>query len=259
MDCPRENEYAVTIICDLTKYLIIAPVPNKTANTVARAIVESLMINYGFDIQNIRTDKGTEYKNAIVKEICETLKIEHNFATAYHYYLQSVGSIERSHRTLNEYIRSYVIDISEWDKYVMYLQYCYNVAKHSSFDHKFSPYELVFGRQNNLNGIKTDVIETVYNIENYAKELKFKLQIVHAQAKKFVEKSKDVNKRHYDKKANEIEFKLDESVMLKNESYNKFKNVYSGPYKVTEIRAPNVVISNNNKSLEVHSKRLVKY
>lgn len=145
------------------------------------------MINYGFDIHDIRTNQGTKYKNAIVKEICEMLKIEHNFATAYH--PQSVGSIKRSHRTLNEYIRSYVIDISEWDKYVMYFQYCYNVAKHFSFDHKFSPYELVFGRQDNLNGINTDVIEPVYNIENYAKELKFKLQIAHAQAKKFVEKS----------------------------------------------------------------------
>lgn len=254
----KENEYAVTMICDLTKYLVIAPIPNKSANTVARAIVETLMINYGFNIAEIRTDQGTEYKNAIVKELCDMLKISHNFATTYH--PQSVGSVERSHRTLNEYIRAYVTDMSEWDKFIMYFQYCYNIAKHSAFEHKFSPYELVFGRQSDIDSINTNTIEPVYNFENYAKELKFKLQLAHKQAKEFVEKSKILNKRQYDKNTHEIDFKINDLVMLRNEPYNKFKNVYSGPYRVTELKSPNAIITDSNqKVMEVHSNRLIKY
>jgi len=34
------NEYAVTLICDLTKYLVATPVPN----TVAKAIFESFIL-----------------------------------------------------------------------------------------------------------------------------------------------------------------------------------------------------------------------
>jgi len=32
------NEYAVTLTCDLTKYLVAIPVPSKNAYTVAKAI-----------------------------------------------------------------------------------------------------------------------------------------------------------------------------------------------------------------------------
>jgi len=36
----KGNEYAVTLICDLTKYLVTIPIQNKSAKTVAKAILE---------------------------------------------------------------------------------------------------------------------------------------------------------------------------------------------------------------------------
>lgn len=74
------NVYALTIICDLTKYVIMAPMPNKEANTIAKALFEELVSVYGAP-KSIRTDSGTEYKNSIVKELCELCKLEHNFST----------------------------------------------------------------------------------------------------------------------------------------------------------------------------------
>lgn len=41
------NEYAVTIICDLTKYLVTIPVENKSAKAIARAIFEKFILVYG--------------------------------------------------------------------------------------------------------------------------------------------------------------------------------------------------------------------
>ncbi|XP_037944298.1 cyclopentanol dehydrogenase-like [Teleopsis dalmanni] len=37
------NEYAVTLICDLTKYLVAIPIPNKSANTVAKRKYSSII------------------------------------------------------------------------------------------------------------------------------------------------------------------------------------------------------------------------
>ena len=40
-------EYAITLICDLTKYLITIPIANKSANTVAKPIFENFVLQYG--------------------------------------------------------------------------------------------------------------------------------------------------------------------------------------------------------------------
>lgn len=71
------NKYAVTIICDLTKYIISAPSPNKEAITVAKAIVQNSILIYGTP-KEILSDMGTEYRNSILEEICKTLQIQHD-------------------------------------------------------------------------------------------------------------------------------------------------------------------------------------
>jgi len=50
---------------------------------------------------------GTEYKNSIINKLCKYLKIDNITSTAHHN--QSVGSVERSHRT---YIS---VDKTDWD------------------------------------------------------------------------------------------------------------------------------------------------
>lgn len=119
------NEYAVTLICDLSKYLICVPVPNKETQTIAKAIIDHCILIFG-PIKNIRTDLGTEYKNQIVAELCKMLNINHNFSTAYHH--ESVGTIERNHRVFNEYLRTYIENDSNWDHHLKYFVFCYNTS-----------------------------------------------------------------------------------------------------------------------------------
>jgi len=83
----RENEYAVTLICDLTKYLVAIP------------IFESFILKNG-PMNTFITDMGTEHKNSVTKDLCKYLNIENKTSTAHHH--QTLGTIERSHRTFNE-------------------------------------------------------------------------------------------------------------------------------------------------------------
>lgn len=41
------NVYDLTIICDLSKYLIALAIPNKSANTIAKAIFNNFILTYG--------------------------------------------------------------------------------------------------------------------------------------------------------------------------------------------------------------------
>lgn len=66
----NENKYALTMLCELTKYLIVAPIPNKEANTVAKALFENLILRHG-PIRILVSDQGSEYVNFVIKELCK--------------------------------------------------------------------------------------------------------------------------------------------------------------------------------------------
>lgn len=68
----KRYKYAMTAICELTKYLITVPLENQEAKSITRAMFEHVILVYG-PVKTIKTDRGTEYMNAIVKELCEML------------------------------------------------------------------------------------------------------------------------------------------------------------------------------------------
>jgi len=66
--------------------------------------------------------------------------------------------------------------------------------------HNYCPYELVFGKTNNLpkqiNSI--EIIEPIYNIDDYARESKYRLEEAYKRARIMKEKNKNNNKILYD-------------------------------------------------------------
>lgn len=69
------NKYALTLICDLIKYLVTLALPDKSAKT---AIFESFVFVYG-TMCSIKSDLVTEFKNEIILELCKLLQIKHDF------------------------------------------------------------------------------------------------------------------------------------------------------------------------------------
>lgn len=172
-NCKR---YILSLICDLTKFLILIPICNKEASTVAKAIVTDCILKFG-PMKKILTDCGTEYVNSLMKKICSLMHVNHTTPTPYHH--ETVGPIERTHRVLNEYLRSYINEnLNNWDEFINYFAFYYNFTPHSSFQFKYSPFELVFGRNPSSHESLLNIqIEPLYNIDNYAKQFKFQLQV----------------------------------------------------------------------------------
>lgn len=129
------------------------------AKDVAKAIFDNFM-TYG-PMKIIRTDSGIEYKNELLAELCKLLKIKKNFATAYHH--QPVDGVKRSQRSFNEYIRIYLNQrMSDWDTYLGYFTFAYNIQKSTVFNEKYSLYELVFSRCPNCQDIMNGRIDPIY-------------------------------------------------------------------------------------------------
>lgn len=253
-----QNKYAVTLICNLTKYLVIVPVESKEACIVAKAIFENVILMFG-PMKAILTDNGTEYKNNLLKELLELMKIEHHVSTPYHH--ETVGSIERCHRVLNEYLRSYINEQqSNWDELTKYFSYCYNVTPHMSFNLQYTPFELVFGKTPNIPEFCFNTkIEPIYDFDSFAKEFKFKLQTMHKNAKYLLDESKKKAKIIFDKKVKEIVLKIGDKVLIKREDRKKLDPLYIGPYIVKDINKSNVIIEYKNKEKSIHKNNVIKY
>lgn len=253
------NRYALTIQCDFSKYIIVKPIPDKQAETLAKAFIENCILIYGSP-SIIRTDQGTEYKNEVFNNINQMLQITHNFSTPYH--PETIGSLERNHRCLNEFVRQFVNEShNDWDDWLSYYAFCYNTTPHSDFP--YTPFELIFGRTatlpNNLKNPKE--IEPIYNYEQYYSELKFKMKTAAQRTQELINKAKLKRQQNQENIAKPSSIKKGDYVMIENENRSKLDKIYKGPYKVTEINHPNVTIFDDNKNqyYTIHKNKLVKF
>lgn len=253
------NQYAITLIDEMSKWLVIIPSPGKSAREIAYAIFHHFILIYG-PMKTLKSDRGTEFVNEVNQELCKLLKIKHNISTSYHH--ETVGAIERSHRTLNEYLRKYLNGkMSDWDTFSFYFQFVYNTTKHDGLLNKYSPFEILFLRKNTMpKEILQGKVDPQYNVDDYVKETLNRLKIVYKETEEIINKVKLANKNTYDRKINPIKLKLGDMVKIVKQPYEKFKYIYEGPYIVKNLKDKNVIIElENGKLYELHKNRVIKY
>ena len=248
------NQYILTTQCDLTKFITATPIKDKFTDTVAKAFVDTVILNYGIPTQ-ILTDRGTEFMSELFTKLCKLLQIEKLNSTAFHH--QTIGSLENSHKSLGNYLRIQTNNqYGNWSAWVPYYKFAYNTTVHSATGK--TPFELIFGKictlPSNIRG--EDKPEPMYNIEDYSKILKFKLQVSQKQAKEKLIKLKEarIEKSNYVK-----EYKPGNSVLLKMENTSKLSLKYEGPYTVIEDMGPNIKIHIKNRTDIVHKDRIKLY
>ena len=143
-------------------------------------------------------DQGANFVSEVFRNTSKILKINMIQSTVFH--PESQGSIERSHRVLAEYLRHCVgEDQTNWDSWVPFATYVYNTTEHSATG--FTPFELLFWRLSTLPSALKKPPELQHNYDDYASELKGRLQTVHQHAHKNLVESKGNSKEHYDKTA----------------------------------------------------------
>lgn len=126
-----------------------------------------------------------------------------------------------------------------------------------ALDGKYTPFELIFSKKSTLpSELLSGNIEPIYNVDNYVKEAKYRLQMAHKQASEILLKLKLRNKKIYDKNCKPLDLSKNDLVLLQKKPYDKLKPIYDGPYRVKNIDGPNVVIEKDNKQKTVHKERI---
>ena len=169
--------------------------------------------------------------------------------------------MERTHKTLTEYLRHFIAeDQSNWDDWIPYATYVYNTTPHTAT--RFTPTELMFGRQANLpSPLRIRSPTSQYTYDDYVAEMKSRLQSSYQKARENLLGEKEKNKVQYDKRTSVELFKAGDRVLLFDESVRrgrsrKLSAQWIGPYVVEKVEGVNVVISRKRKLVKVHANRL---
>ncbi len=105
LQLPRSTQgsvYILVCVDHFSRFVVLAPLRNKSAVTVAHAIVSHLICPYTTP-RVLLSDNGTEFKNQIFADICSQCNIKQTFITAHH--PASNGLVERTNRKVPEIFR----------------------------------------------------------------------------------------------------------------------------------------------------------
>ena len=150
------NKYTLVVVDDYSRYTWVEMMPSKDETyEVLTKLLRLLQTQKEDEIQSIRSDNGTEFKNNGVAQYCDDHGIDHNFSAAG--VPQQNGIVERKNRTLVEAGKTMLAE-AKLPKY--FWAHAVNTACFTQNRslitkvHNKTPYELWRGRAPNIAFLK---------------------------------------------------------------------------------------------------------
>ena len=138
------NKFILVVTDALTKWAKITAIPDKEAETVARAILDKYIYVHGVP-KRILSDGGLEFCNELQEALWKSLDIEHKVTTPHH--PQTNAQAEVFNKTIIRYLKTALADSEnstlDWELYLGPLMFSYNTAVHKSI--MTSPFRATFG------------------------------------------------------------------------------------------------------------------
>ncbi len=236
----RGNRWILVMVDYLSKWPIAVALPDKKADTVAKAFVEHLVCVHGAP-ECLLSDQGKEFLNDVLQRVNEDLAIHKLKTSAYH--PQTDGLVERFNSTLQNMLSMYVADNQrDWDAYLPYVLSAYRSTVHEAT--KETPFFLVYGRDHYL---PLDVTlglsrrEERGTIGDYRSELVRRMADAFRSARHCQAEAQERNRSHYNRGRKDVHYALGEKVWLRvphvaRQRSKKLRRPWKGPYRVVEIR-----------------------
>lgn len=207
------NKYAAVFMDYLTKWPEVFPIPDQTAATIARLLVEEIVSRHGVPAQ-VLSDRGSTFLSALMKEVEELLGFHKVNTTAYH--PQTDGLVERFNRTLTAMLAKTVEKGGQdWDEHLPYILFAYRASQQDSTLE--SPFFLLYGRDPRLPtpaALCPEKVRANVDLREYGVHLATQLLTAWETARKCVKKAQRRQKKCYDTRARLPKFEVGDRVFL---------------------------------------------
>jgi hypothetical protein len=252
-------KHILSITDAFTRWVELVPIENKEAITVAKALFDNWICRFGHYRQSV-SDGGGEFDNEVLKELTKLMKSKHHIISPYSPSVN--GIIERVHRSLGAYIRSFCEEqTTEWVSLLPVLTFSLNTKVHSST--KLTPYFLTYGEHpifpwtphEHITYSESEISDRIRMLQ-YAQKLCYANDL----------ETRAASKRAFDVKSKFKQFKIKDEVLLFIPSppvgaNSKFYNPWRGIYNIIERTSNNtyIVRKKGGRTRKAHVNRLRYY
>uniref|UniRef100_A0A914M129 RNA-directed DNA polymerase n=1 Tax=Meloidogyne incognita TaxID=6306 RepID=A0A914M129_MELIC len=264
-----KNRYILVCVDHFSKCTVAEPIPNKMAETIARAFVENFILIYGAP-KRIHSDRGKEFVNSTLENITKILKTE--VSTTRGYDPQANGLVERMNHTIIRLLKRTTPSEWDWDIRLPYVVFAINATPSETTG--FSPYTLMFGRTINFPTDKNISlgVDPRYTVdeETYLQLFRENLANIIGEARENTKIAQERQKLDFDKRpcVTEKKFVKGERVMViypseaKKLTNKKLGWNHFGPFKILEVTESSAVLipvdKPNDDKITVPLERLIK-
>jgi transposase InsO family protein len=237
---PRGNKYVLVVVDHFTKWVEIFAVPDQTAETCARIIINEVIARFGCP-HSIHSDQGRNYESQLFSDLCRLLEVRKTRTSPAN--PRCNGQTERFNRTLLGMIKSYLKGQQrDWDLNLGCLAAAYRATPHDSTH--MTPNLLMLGREVRLPvevmvGSGENENSEVASYGDYATDLREKLHHAHEVARKHLSTSAIRQKQTYDAKKNVHQYTVGDlvwyaSALRQLHITPKLRCPFEGPFLITE-------------------------
>ena len=260
------NRYVVVFTEYLTRWPEAFAVPNTDARTIARLLVNHIVLTHGAP-RTLLSDRGKNFLSSLVRSVCELLNTKKVNTTAYH--PQTDGLVERFNHTLCQSVSMYVSrDQKDWDTHLPAILFGFRVSPHQTTGD--SPFYLLYGREPRL---PVDVsLLPPSQVSNSVREHRARIvqtiEEAHAIARENTQRTQQNMKDRYDRSARDPKFMLGDRVWVYTPKTQKglsrkLMHHWHGPFRIVEKCSPVhfklQTCDNRLVSITVHANRMKPY
>lgn len=219
-----------------SRWILLRPVASTDAATATEVFLRDWVAYFGTPAI-LTSDAGSAFKNSLVKEMCEMLKIKQKLNVPHH--PESHGSIERANRTVLATLRILLHDpssgIRDWPHALPAVQFALNTAINRvtgvtpfMLVHGFAPrlpFHNHFGILHSLSDEPSTVASTLAAFHNSLVQ-----RITDAESAAFKQTLKYYQKNHIRKRI----FSIGDYVLERNYTGTKLEFPWNGPHLVAQ-------------------------
>ena len=137
----KGNRYLLCVIDAFSKFTILLPCKNTTAQTTVNLLTKQVFSNFGFP-KFLVSDNVSSFRSRLIQEMCMECGIQHIFTSPYY---PKPSHAERANKNLKVAFRIFHhANHKGWDENIHYFQLAFNTSKHESTG--LSPAELFLSR-----------------------------------------------------------------------------------------------------------------
>ena len=227
------NKFILSVVDVLTRYAIAVPIPDKSAATVARALINNVFAVFG-PPRSLYSDQGKEFVAQLTIDAVKAFGCHQRHITVYR--PQASGIVERFNGHIVSILRALAHEHQDsWDISLPLAILAHNTAYHRIL--KETPYFLLFLRDAN---VPYEMVSQKpvpwYSLDSLKHEMCLRAQLTFEIARKYIEEGKIVQEKYANQKAKPVKFRLGDRVYVKKmHSVSKLSSKFVGPMRIIKL------------------------